>query len=956
MKPLTFAVSFMEDPSFPKPETYGMRYTADMMEEWSKIGARGALWCMVAVGMSGCTESASPPHPTDLPDILESADTRAPPSPPPVTRDVPATQCFGTAIATEGGCVDSPPAAPECIGLVDDDCSPIIPGHRTCDGEPDPDGSCLLDILATVGCEEGCEHAGIPGPLVWPCASEMFPVVAQPEAHILYVDGGAPSEGADGSIEHPWPALNQAINAANAGDTVLIAPGSYAGPFQVAVPLSLKACGAELVQLVGSDSAATVDMVAGGEVTLEGMAIQGGSPGIRVSSATSAFVRDVVLSNARGIGMRVDAQSSLDIQRARIEYTHLHPTSSAAADNAGVSSAGFTHLQQVEILHSEGIGIRAEHGQITGEDVRIENNAGGGIEIIDTEETCSLARFVIADNGEFGVHIVGGKVALTKTRIEGTEPGPLLAKERTALHAEDGALITLTNTTLLQAGGGWALRNHNGFLNATQSRFHCADCAGVIKTTAGSTTSGTGSTLQECVVKGPNTAKGLVIEGSHHGSIQRTLIQANAAVTLSGEDVLLEVEDSRIRGDVSVGMQALEGSRAVLHHSVVISDAMGIELRTNSRLDAISSEVSALGTQPAILADHAAGTLATVRVLGAHSGFVARGSQAQWHIERSVLEDSSFANLFVTESALVEIERVRSPAPSPDKIGSGPFSAVVMGKAHLDIHESQFGTLRIDDARMTTSTSALRAVHVSNPHELIRLEDVHLGPADRSAILVHGAGSTTLLDRVTIQDSSGGIALLEGASMMAEAVDILNVSGPGILALSAEFVGSDLRVESTGAPGIHMTGATGMVQISDGLVRSAHGVGVHLQEGTGFLENVWVEHTLNGGVSGAGDGVISSNDATTQISGGAIQFNERAGFLADDSTGALKNVSFHSNGMAGSLNCVLQEDSQFTLEEISVSIFGGDEDSNLPLPTEERMPPEIYALEIPASLQRTTDP
>jgi len=880
------------------------------------------------------------------------------PAPPPLrTQPATATHCFGTAEPSEGACVDASPTPPTCLGLVDDTCAPLMPGHRTCAGETDPEGTCLSATLATIGCDEGCEHAGKPGPLPWPCNGAVVPTSSTAPSHKIHVNSSADETGGDGSPEMPWTTLNMAVESAAPGDVILLAPGEYHGPIFITVPLTIRACGIELVTLLGEPTSNAFTLSAGGDVLIEGMTIAGGTTGVLVSGETSATLQNVRITDASGTGIHVDAQSSLELLRSRVENTQHPPAGTPGVQSAAISSAGSTHLQQVEVLGSKGVGIRMEEGSLSGEDVQVLNNQGGGIRIMATSETASFARFLIAGNTHHGIHVTSGKVALTDTRIEETQPHPTLDDSTTAgIRAEEGAMTTLTQSTIHQKGAGWALHTTDGFVNAEKTRFHCENCAGIMYAAAEESSNGTGSVLAECSLEGPGSTMGISLTGSHHVLLQHSRVTAESGVSVSGEDVLLEVEDSRIVGEDGIGIQGQNGSRVILQHAVVTGESTGIALEGGARLEADASEIIAWGDAPALSANHATGTLTGVRVDGVNSGIMLFGEGSQWGLQRSALEASNFANILITEGALAEVSQVLCSAPPPNQHGSGPFSGVVMNNAHLDIVDSSFGTLRIDGARLTASHADIRAVHATNPTQLIRLEDVLLGPDLHAAFLLQGTGGTSLLNHVQILEGSRGIALSEGASLMAESLDLEHAEGPGILIQDAEFFAVDARVENTNGPGIHVSGPSSLLQLSESLVRQSQGAGILIQHGKSTLENVWIEHTMNGGMIGAGDGVLAMKNALFQMTGGAIQFNERAGLLADASQGLLSRVTFHDNGMQGALNCVLQQNSQVSLEDIPVPTLVTEESTELPLPSGEWQTPEMPLLEVPEGLLPTSDP
>jgi len=197
---------------------------------------------------------------------------------------------------------------------------------------------------------------------------------------------------------------------------------------------------------------------------------------------------------------------------------------------------------------------------------------------------------------------------------------------------------------------------------------------------------------------------------------------------------------------------------------------------------------------------------------------------------------------------------------------------------------------------------------------------------------------------------------MDEATLVADTLDLIDLAGPALIADSAEFHGTDVRVENLTSPGIQAMSSGTTIQLADSIIRNTQGVGMHVREGKGLLENVWIEETSNGGIQGVGDGLIGSHGATIHVLSGAFQFNERAGFLAEDASGSLKQSAFHANGMEGALNCVLQGTSRFTMEGLPVPIFEAHGDSALPLSTSPMTLPEIHALALPELPPPPTSP
>lgn len=369
-----------------------------------------------------------------------------------------------------------------------------MPTPTPCGGESEalPGGQCVPSVSRT--CEETPSPADLP-----------------PDAVIVRVRAGAPTEGADGSAERPFASITRAIEGAAPDAWVLVAPGTYTERVTVLdralhlrgacwertvirAPADLRERG--VVAVVGST--ARLDL---GDITVEGprgslWAAEGASLGasrVRVGPSTNVgvyvggagtraeldrvLVRDVSPNAAgqNGLGIRVDGGASLTLRDVAI----VHATS------LGLSTSGSgTRVEGERVLvrdvregGAEHMGLRALDGAV----VRLRGavidraftsgvaSVGGGsrVELDGALITGVRPRAGLSSQG---IYTELGGLVIARHAIVRDNQGPgvaaydmgssvtledttVLAHTNAGAYASDGATLTLTRVELAQNVG-----------------------------------------------------------------------------------------------------------------------------------------------------------------------------------------------------------------------------------------------------------------------------------------------------------------------------------------------------------------------------------------------------------------------------------------------------------------------------------------------------------------------
>jgi parallel beta-helix repeat protein len=98
-----------------------------------------------------------------------------------------------------------------------------------------------------------------------------------------------------------YKTIQQAVNAANSGDTVRIAPGTYAENVVVSKSLTITAA-SERPTVVAADASKDVFLLSSSGVRIDGLTVTGGASGVHIQNASKCVVTNVYArDNVRGV-------------------------------------------------------------------------------------------------------------------------------------------------------------------------------------------------------------------------------------------------------------------------------------------------------------------------------------------------------------------------------------------------------------------------------------------------------------------------------------------------------------------------------------------------------------------------------------------------------------------------------------------------------------------------------
>ena len=223
------------------------------------------------------------------------------------------------------------------------------------------------------------------------------------------------SAGSTLNVPGDFATIQAAIDAANPGDTVLVAPGSYAGPIDFhskAITLASSG-GRDVTTIAGGASAAVVTIGAnpGETPVLNGFTITGGSlGGVTTGGGPALIENNRIVNNAFCFaGGGVDAEFSAATIRNNVISGNFQSGCSGGPGGGGVFIGGAGTVQLVNNVVTGnadgtaggGVSLFAANAAVVDSNL-ISNNAGGnfggGIWIVNGQSQVSVTNNVITDN------------------------------------------------------------------------------------------------------------------------------------------------------------------------------------------------------------------------------------------------------------------------------------------------------------------------------------------------------------------------------------------------------------------------------------------------------------------------------------------------------------------------------------------------------------------------------
>jgi hypothetical protein len=315
----------------------------------------------------------------------------------------------------------------DCDGLVDEGAASPATWYADADGDGYGDPATSLEACAApdgfVASALDCDDAD---GAVHPGALERCD--GQDQDCDGAVDEACSS--CDLTVPGGFSTVQAAIDAAPAGATICVGPGTWAAPLDV---------GARDIALVGTQGAVTTVLDAGGRgsvvragggrLTLTGFTLTGG----RAERGGGVEVRggEAILADILVVGCTADRGGAIHLDGAQTTLTDVGIEDCEAESGGGIDLVeGEAHLAHVAITGTRarvghGGGIAAERATLALEEVRVERAeaiGGGGIVLVACAATArgvALVDDVAGVDGGGGLLMAGGTLTAEDLRLDG---------------------------------------------------------------------------------------------------------------------------------------------------------------------------------------------------------------------------------------------------------------------------------------------------------------------------------------------------------------------------------------------------------------------------------------------------------------------------------------------------------------------------------------------------------
>lgn len=461
---------------------------------------------------------------------------------------------------------------------------------------------------------------------------------------------------ADGSAEHPYPGIIEAIAAAGEDGWVLVTDGHYVGTIRPEGSVHIVGrCAARVV--VAGDSGldgTTLDArFAGQNVDVRGVSIRGPGTGVTVRNGAVVRLDRVEVRGTRAVGILAEGVGT----RVETADAWIHATSAetdgSRGDGVYLGNGAALTGDGVAITSNLGMGVVtvgagshiAMHDSVIRDTGEISPMTPGGGLYVTSGASATLERCVLDGNTSFGAHVFG-RATLTDSIIRNTRSGQagspgygLLVRAGGRLTAERVLVERNAHVGVAATGTGGVLEVSRSVIRATVAPDSGSAGAGLFAS------SGSNSTLDGCVLEDNDVASVFASDLSEvtitNGVVRRTLpgrsgmigrsltIQSGSRVTATrfsledsfdsgaavfGAGTFLRLEDGVVR-DVRAapgvppeqsngfGILVAAGARAVLSR-VRVSRAVsvGIEVidpgTTAALVDSVVEDTASRGSLP----------------------------------------------------------------------------------------------------------------------------------------------------------------------------------------------------------------------------------------------------------------------------------------------------------------------------------------------------------------------
>jgi hypothetical protein len=232
----------------------------------------------------------------------------------------------------------------------------------------------------------------------------------------LYVNSDA-SGKMDGSADHPFQKINDALGEASDGTTIYLANGTYEENIEIKDEVTIVGEDREDTIIEADDDDETV-VTMHNKTKINNLTVKGGDDGVRVKKDDRAEIVDCIIEDNDDDGIEIESGKAWDTRRVVI-------IDSLIKDNGRAGIFGRERryvIMNNEIRNNDEDGIKLLGGAdawIYGNDIKYNDQHGMSLEVSHSDIDTKNNR--IADNEKHGVELYSngalGQVNIEKTKI-----------------------------------------------------------------------------------------------------------------------------------------------------------------------------------------------------------------------------------------------------------------------------------------------------------------------------------------------------------------------------------------------------------------------------------------------------------------------------------------------------------------------------------------------------------
>jgi hypothetical protein len=442
-------------------------------------------------------------------------------------------------------------------------------------------------------CPNPLEGGGCAGVTLAEICSDTYCTADAACTNVLRVSADA-APGGDGSQGAPFATLAEATAAANPGDCIALAPGTYDGA-TLKGGVSLLGAGAEVVTIKGAAGHAGLAVQAGSGGLLRGFTVSGTGSGIGVSKVPKLRIEQVRVDGVVEVG--VDLRDAQDVVLEQLEVTK---TQAGGTDGHGIgillAEGSSATVKGAAVSGCGTQGIFAHESGLVLESSLIKDNLEYGVCIVCTGSACTgalasqISEALLDGNTGVGLLMAGGKLTASKLEVARTLESNGLGR---GVEAQGSAAVQLSDIHVHATKGlGMVFLGSTG--TVADSRVEDNDDRGiwVQDMTQGSLLLKNNTMSRNRFAGlGAMAASGLKVEGGTVSeTATKTLLEGSS--TVAGADGLhvvtgseVEVLKLKVEGNARVGV-LFDASKGSVRDSQIGNNTESALVVQNGTLDA----------------------------------------------------------------------------------------------------------------------------------------------------------------------------------------------------------------------------------------------------------------------------------------------------------------------------------------------------------------------------------